>query len=177
MVPFNAIRQQPLDHGPSQLQRYNGVESMKIQGQGAPGKSSGEAMAAMEELMKQAAERDRLRMDRHLLQQQQSGSQAPLLYALSILVVFLCLAALYESWSIPVSVIMVVPLGVLGALGDDAVRPVERRVLPGRPAHDDRPVGQERDPDRRIRPRTPGRGAPKRWRPSRSGPACGCGRS
>ena len=90
------------------------------------------------------------------LQEQQSGAQAPLLYALSILVVFLSLAALYESWSIPLSVILVVPLGVLGALGAaSAVRLVERRVLPGGPAHHHRPVGEERDPDRGVRARSP----------------------
>jgi hydrophobe/amphiphile efflux-1 (HAE1) family protein len=116
MVPFTAISRSHWTTGPSQLQRYNGVESMNIQGQGAPGKSSGDAMAAMEELARQLPQGIGFEWTGTSYQQQQSGSQAPLLYALSILVVFLCLAALYESWSIPVAVILVVPLGVLGAL-------------------------------------------------------------
>ena len=88
------------------------------------------------------------------LQQQVSGSQAPLLYALSILVVFLSLAALYESWSIPISVIMVVPdRRAWRARCGHLIRHVERRVLPGGPAHHHRPVGEERDPDRRVRAR------------------------
>jgi multidrug efflux pump len=116
MVPLTAIASGHWTSGPSQLQRYNGVESMNIQGQGAPGKSSGDAMAAMEELARQLPTGIGFEWTGTSYQQKQSGSQAPLLYALSILVVFLCLAALYESWSIPVAVILVVPLGVLGAL-------------------------------------------------------------
>jgi multidrug efflux pump len=116
MVPFSAIATSRWTSGPSQLQRYNGVESMNIQGQGAPGKSSGDAMAAMEELARKLPAGIGFQWTGTSYQQQQSGNQAPLLYALSIVVVFLCLAALYESWSIPVAVILVVPLGVLGAL-------------------------------------------------------------
>jgi multidrug efflux pump len=116
MVPYAAIATSRWTSGPSQLQRYNGVESMNIQGQGAAGKSSGEAMAAMEELAGKLPAGIGFQWTGTSYQQQQSGNQAPLLYALSIVVVFLCLAALYESWSIPVAVILVVPLGVLGAL-------------------------------------------------------------
>jgi len=116
MVPFPAIATSRWTSGPSQLQRYNGVESMNIQGQGAPGKSSGDAMKAMEELARKLPAGIGFEWTGTSYQQQQSGNQAPLLYALSIVVVFLCLAALYESWSIPVAVILVVPLGVLGAL-------------------------------------------------------------
>jgi multidrug efflux pump len=90
---------------------------MEIQGQAAPGLSTGQAMAAMEALAKKLPAGVGYEWTGISLQQQVSGAQAPLLYALSILVVFLSLAALYESWSIPISVIMVVPLGVLGALG------------------------------------------------------------
>src|SRR5207253_6985943 len=100
----------------------NGVEAMEIQGQSTPGKSSGQAMLAMERLAKQLPPGIGFEWTGTSLQQQQSGSQAPLLYGLSILVVFLSLAALYESWSIPVSVILVVPLGVLGALMATALR-------------------------------------------------------
>jgi len=116
MVPLSAVASGRWTSGPSQLQRYNGVESMNIQGQGAPGRSSGDAMAAMEELARALPKGIGIEWTGTSYQQQQSGNQAPLLYALSILVVFLSLAALYESWSIPVAVILVVPIGVLGAL-------------------------------------------------------------
>ncbi|MDB5821320.1 MAG: multidrug efflux transporter permease [Herminiimonas sp.] len=117
MVPFSAFATYAWTYGPPQLTRYNGVEAMEIQGQSAPGQSSGQAMLAMERLAKQMPTGIGFEWTGISLQQQQSSSQAPLLYGLSILVVFLSLAALYESWSIPVSVIMVVPIGVLGALG------------------------------------------------------------
>jgi hydrophobe/amphiphile efflux-1 (HAE1) family protein len=116
MVPLTAVASGHWTSGPSQLQRYNGVESMNIQGQGAPGYSSGDAMEAMEELARALPKGIAIAWTGTSYQQQQSGNQAPLLYALSILVVFLSLAALYESWSIPVAVILVVPIGVLGAL-------------------------------------------------------------
>ncbi|MFL6676538.1 MAG: efflux RND transporter permease subunit [Massilia sp.] len=116
MVPFPAFATAAWTYGPPQLQRYNGVEAMEIQGQGAPGQSSGQAMLAMERLAHQLPSGIGFEWTGTSLQQQQSSSQAPLLYGLSILVVFLSLAALYESWSIPVSVIMVVPIGVLGAV-------------------------------------------------------------
>jgi multidrug efflux pump len=116
MVPLTAVASGRWTSGPSQLQRYNGVESMNIQGQGAEGRSSGEAMEAMEQLAKALPKGIAIAWTGTSYQQQQSGNQAPLLYALSILVVFLSLAALYESWSIPVAVILVVPIGVLGAL-------------------------------------------------------------
>jgi multidrug efflux pump len=116
MVPFVALTSSSWRYGPSQLQRYNGVEAMQIQGQGAPGYSSGEAMAAMEKLARQLPAGVGFEWTGTSYQQLQSSSQAPLLYALSIVVVFLSLAALYESWTIPLSVVMVVPIGVLGAL-------------------------------------------------------------
>jgi multidrug efflux pump subunit AcrB len=116
MVPFSAFATTTWTYGPPQLQRYNGVEAMEIQGDGAPGQSSGQAMLEMEQLAKQLPAGIGYEWTGSSLQQQQSSSQAPLLYGLSILVVFLSLAALYESWSIPISVIMVVPIGVLGAL-------------------------------------------------------------
>ncbi|MEN3292981.1 MAG: multidrug efflux pump, partial [Burkholderiales bacterium] len=117
MVPFSAFASAEWTFGPPKLERYNGVSAMEIQGQGAPGKSTGQAMLAMERLAKQLPPGIGFEWTGISLQQQQSGSQAPLLYGLSILVVFLSLAALYESWSIPASVIMVVPLGLLGTLG------------------------------------------------------------
>jgi multidrug efflux pump len=116
MVPFSSFATGSWTYGAPQLQRYNGVAAMEIQGQAAPGKSAGEAMLAMEALAKQMPAGIGFEWTGISLQQQQAGSQAPYLYALSILVVFLSLAALYESWSIPISVILVVPIGVLGAL-------------------------------------------------------------
>jgi hydrophobe/amphiphile efflux-1 (HAE1) family protein len=116
MVAFAGFATGQWTYGPPQLQRYNGISAMEIQGQAAPGKSTGQAMLAMERLAKQLPAGIGFEWTGVSLQEQQSGSQAPLLYGLSILVVFLSLAALYESWSIPASVIMVVPLGLLGAL-------------------------------------------------------------
>jgi hydrophobe/amphiphile efflux-1 (HAE1) family protein len=116
MVPFSAVATGAWTYGPPQLQRYNGVEAMEIQGQGAPGQSSGQAMQAMERLAHQLPAGIGFEWTGTSFQQIQSSAQAPLLYALSIIVVFLSLAALYESWSIPVSVVLVVPIGVLGAL-------------------------------------------------------------
>ncbi|MDM0113638.1 efflux RND transporter permease subunit [Variovorax sp. J22R133] len=117
MTPFSSFATGTWTYGPPQLQRYNGVPAVEIQGQAAPGRSTGQAIAAMERLMKQMPLGIGFEWTGVSLQQQQSGSQAPYFYALSILVVFLCLAALYESWSIPLSVMLVIPLGVLGALG------------------------------------------------------------
>jgi len=116
MVPFSSFAKGAWKYGPPQLQRYNGVEAVEIQGQAAPGKSTGQAMLAMEALAKKLPQGIGFEWTGLSLQQQQAGSQAPFFYALSIIVVFLSLAALYESWSIPISVILVVPIGVLGAL-------------------------------------------------------------
>ncbi|MFP8967515.1 efflux RND transporter permease subunit [Pokkaliibacter sp. CJK22405] len=116
MVPFSAFSHGEWSYGSPQLVRYNGLPAFQIQGSPAPGMSSGDAMAAVEGIMKQMPRGVGYEWTGLSLQEQISGSQAPALYAISILVVFLCLAALYESWSIPFSVILVVPLGVLGAL-------------------------------------------------------------
>ncbi len=89
---------------------------MEILGEPAPGLSSGDAMAAVEEIVKQLPKGVGYSWTGLSYEERLSGSQAPALYALSLLVVFLCLAALYESWSIPFSVMLVVPLGVIGAL-------------------------------------------------------------
>ena len=117
MVPISAFATGAWTYGSPKLERYNGVSSFEIQGQAAPGSSTGQAMAAMERLAQQLPPGVGYEWTGLSLQEKLSGAQAPLLYAVSILVVFLSLAALYESWSIPVSVILVVPLGVLGALG------------------------------------------------------------
>jgi multidrug efflux pump len=101
--------------GPMQLTRYNGYPSMSITGQAKPGFTSGEAMAEMEKLAQELPEGFGYEWTGQSLDEKKSGSSAMLLYAFSILAVFLCLAALYESWSIPLSVMLVVPLGVFGA--------------------------------------------------------------
>jgi multidrug efflux pump len=116
MVPFTSFATGHWTWGSPKLERYNGVSSFEIQGQAAPGQSTGQAMAQMERLMKNLPPGVGYEWTGTSLQEIQSGSQAPYLYALSILIVFLCLAALYESWTVPISVIMVVPLGILGAL-------------------------------------------------------------
>jgi multidrug efflux pump len=116
MVPFTAFTRGHWTHGSPKRERYNGVPSVEIQGAAAPGKSSGQAMQTMERLVAQLPAGIGYEWTGLSFEEKRSGAQAPLLYALSVLVVFLCLAALYESWSIPFSVILVVPLGVLGAL-------------------------------------------------------------
>jgi multidrug efflux pump len=128
MVPLSAISNSEWTFRPAQLQRYNGVEAMEILGQGGPGRSTGEAIAAMEKLARQLPKGVGYEWTGSSLQQQQASAQAPYLYALSIVVVFLSLAALYESWSIPVSVIMVVPIGALGALGATMLRGLDNDV-------------------------------------------------
>ena len=117
MVPFSAFATAEWAWGSPAMQRYNGVEAAEILGKPAAGKSTGQAMAAMERLAQQLPQGIGYEWSGISLQESKAGAQAPLLYALSILVVFLSLAALYESWSVPVSVILVVPIGVLGALG------------------------------------------------------------
>jgi multidrug efflux pump len=116
MAPFSSFATVSWTVGPAQLNRYNGLSSLEIQGVPAPGKSSGAAMQEMEKLIGQLPHGIGYEWTGLSYQEVLSGSQAPFLYGLSILVVFLCLAALYESWSIPLSVIMVIPLGVIGAL-------------------------------------------------------------
>ncbi|MCR6651085.1 MAG: efflux RND transporter permease subunit [Cellvibrionaceae bacterium] len=116
MVPFSAFSSGRWIYGSPRLERYNGVPSINIQGAGAPGISSGDAMNIMEDLAKQLPPGFGYEWTGLSFQERQSGAQAPMLYALSILVVFLCLAALYESWSVPIAVMLVVPLGILGAV-------------------------------------------------------------
>ncbi|BEP56668.1 efflux RND transporter permease subunit [Variovorax sp. V118] len=116
MVPFPAFSSSRWTYGSPQLQRYNGSPSYEFVGDAAPGVSSGDAMAAVDEVMKQMPAGIGYEWTGASFQERLSGAQAPVLYAISILFVFLCLAALYESWSVPFSVILVVPLGIVGAL-------------------------------------------------------------
>ncbi|AJZ90557.1 multidrug efflux RND transporter permease subunit AcrB [Cedecea neteri] len=116
MVPFSAFSTSRWEYGSPRLERYNGLPSMEILGQAAPGKSTGEAMDMMEQLAAKLPTGIGFDWTGMSYQERLSGNQAPALYAISLIVVFLCLAALYESWSIPFSVMLVVPLGVFGAL-------------------------------------------------------------
>ena len=116
MVPLSAFVRATWTLGPAQLTRYNGYPAIAISGEPAPGHSTGEAMQEVERLVSQLPAGLGLEWTGLSLQERLSGSQAPLLLGLSLLIVFLCLAALYESWSIPTSVLLVVPLGVLGAV-------------------------------------------------------------
>ncbi|WP_421329333.1 efflux RND transporter permease subunit [Aeromonas veronii] len=128
MVPFSAFASTEWSFGSPRLERYNGVPAMEIVGEAAPGKSTGDAMAAIEQMVKQLPEGVGIEWTGLSFQERQAGSQAPALYAISLLVVFLCLAALYESWSIPFSVMLVVPLGVLGAIMAATLRGLENDV-------------------------------------------------
>ncbi|MGK0735176.1 multidrug efflux pump [Yokenella regensburgei] len=116
MVPFSAFTTSHWTYGSPRLERYNGTPSMEILGEAIPGKSTGEAMALMEQLASKLPNGIGFDWTGMSYQERLSGNQAPALYAISLIVVFLCLAALYESWSIPFSVMLVVPLGVVGAL-------------------------------------------------------------
>ncbi|WP_211451767.1 efflux RND transporter permease subunit [Collimonas antrihumi] len=116
MVPFSSFTTSRWIKGPVQLSRYNGYPAMKISGGAAPGHSTGEAMDEMEALTAKLPPGFGFEWTGQSLEEKTSGAQAPLLYALSLLAVFLVLAALYESTSIPLAVMLVVPLGILGAL-------------------------------------------------------------
>ncbi|BCV68403.1 efflux RND transporter permease subunit [Shewanella carassii] len=116
MVPFSAFATGSWEYGSPRLERFNGLPAMNIQGATVPGFSTGEAMNIMEDMVKQLPPGFGIEWNGLSYEERLSGNQAPALYALSILVVFLVLAALYESWSVPFAVILVVPLGIIGAL-------------------------------------------------------------
>ncbi|MDJ4920431.1 efflux RND transporter permease subunit [Salmonella enterica] len=116
MVPFSTFSSARWIYGSPRLERYNGMPSMELLGEATPGRSTGEAMALMENLASRLPNGIGYDWTGMSYQERLSGNQAPALYAISLIVVFLCLAALYESWSIPFSVMLVVPLGVVGAL-------------------------------------------------------------
>jgi multidrug efflux pump len=116
MVPFSAFTTARWEFGSPRLERYNGMPSVEIIGQAAPGRSSGDAMKEMEKMAAQLPAGVGYEWTGLSYEERQAGAQAPALYAISLLIVFLCLAALYESWVIPFSVMLVVPLGVVGAV-------------------------------------------------------------
>jgi hydrophobe/amphiphile efflux-1 (HAE1) family protein len=116
MTPFSAFADSHWEIGPAKLERYNGLPSFEIQGQAAPGKSSGAAIAEMEKLITKLPPGVGYEWTATSYQEKLAGGSAPGLYALSMLVIFMCLAALYESWSVPIAVMLVMPLGIAGAL-------------------------------------------------------------
>ncbi|ECC8922546.1 aminoglycoside/multidrug transporter subunit AcrD [Salmonella bongori] len=128
MVPFSAFATSRWETGSPRLERYNGYSAVEIVGEAAPGVSTGTAMDIMESLVHQLPGGFGLEWTAMSYQERLSGAQAPALYAISLLVVFLCLAALYESWSVPFSVMLVVPLGVIGALLATWMRGLENDV-------------------------------------------------
>ena len=128
MVPFSAFATSRWETGSPRLERYNGYSALEIVGEAAPGVSTGTAMDIMENLVRQLPAGFGLEWTAMSYQERLSGAQAPALYAISLLVVFLCLAALYESWSVPFSVMLVVPLGVICALLATWMRGLENDV-------------------------------------------------
>ncbi|MGH8462922.1 MAG: efflux RND transporter permease subunit, partial [Pseudomonas sp.] len=128
MVPFSSFAKGEWIYGAPKLSRYNGVEAMEILGAPAPGYSTGEAMLEVERIAAQLPKGIGYSWTGLSYEERLSGSQAPALYALSLLMVFLCLAALYESWSIPIAVMLVVPLGIIGALLATSLRGLSNDV-------------------------------------------------
>ena len=128
MVPFSSFATWHWEYGSPRLERYNGVPAVNVTGMAAQGVSSGDAMAEMERLAEQLPAGFGLEWSGASYQERVADAQVPLLYALSLLIVFLCLAALYESWTIPTSVLLVVPLGILGTVLFTWMRGLERDV-------------------------------------------------
>ncbi len=122
MVSFSSFASGKWIYGSPKLERYNGIPAVEILGQPAPGYSSGDAMKAVEDIATSLPSGVNVAWTGLSFEERLSGSQAPALYALSLIIVFLCLAGLYESWSIPFSVMLVIPLGVIGAVGATLLR-------------------------------------------------------
>lgn len=129
MVPFSAFGRGEWQYGSPRYERFNGVSAVNIQGSPADGYSSGDAVSAVEEIAKQMPEGYKVEWHGLSYEEQMSGSQTTTLYLLSVLIVFLCLSALYESWSIPLSVMLVVPLGVLGTVSAVLMRDLQNDVF------------------------------------------------
>jgi HAE1 family hydrophobic/amphiphilic exporter-1 len=128
MVRFDTFSDSGWTYGSPQLRRYNASPAIEIEGEPVPGVSTGQAMAVMESLMKDLPTGIGYEWSGASYQEKQAGSQAPMLYAISVLFVFLCLAALYESWTVPLAVILGVPLGVLGAVLFASLRGLDNDV-------------------------------------------------
>ena len=128
LVPLSAVASGRWDYGSPRLERFNAFPAMNIQGEPAPGRSSGEAMNAMEELIKKLPSDVGFEWTGLSYQQRMSESQAGLLYAFSVLVIFLVLAALYESWTVPISIVLALPLGVIGGVIASSTRGMSNDV-------------------------------------------------
>ena len=128
MVPFSSFATSRWQYGSPRLERFNGVPAMEIQGEGAAGVSSGDAMVEIEKLATKLPAGFGIEWSGMSYQERQAGSQTMLLYALSLLIVFLCLAGLYESWTVPTAVLMVAPLGILGAVLANTLMGMQRDV-------------------------------------------------
>jgi multidrug efflux pump len=128
MVPISAFARYEFTKGPAQIVGYNGFPAVRFSGQAAPGYSSGDAIAEVERIAQTLASGFGYEWSGQSLQEIQSGSQVPMLLGLSVLLVFLCLSALYESWAIPISVLLVIPLGVIGAVGAVMLRDMPNDV-------------------------------------------------
>ena len=128
MVPFASFATTRWEYGSPRLERFNGASAINITGTPAPGISSGDAMAEMERIAGDLPQGFGIEWSGQSYQERAANAQTPMLYALSVLIVFLCLAALYESWTIPTSVLMVVPLGILGTVLFTWMRGLERDV-------------------------------------------------
>jgi len=122
MTPFSSFATASWTRGPAALTRYNGLPAIEILGSGAQGVSSGTALAEMDKLIAKLPKDIGYELTALSYQENAAGAEAPALYALSILVIYLCLAALYESWAIPISVMLVIPLGVIGAVAAASLR-------------------------------------------------------
>jgi multidrug efflux pump len=128
MVPVSSFANSHWEYGPPRLERFNGTAAVEINGQAAPGVSSGQAMKEIEKLVSELSPGYSVDWTGESYQERAAGAQTPALYTLSIIVVFLCLAALYESWSIPTAILMAVPLGIIGAVLATTVRGLERDI-------------------------------------------------
>jgi multidrug efflux pump len=128
MVSVASFANSHWDYDSPRLERYNGVAAVQINGEAAPGVSSGDAMQEVEHLVARLPAGFSAEFTGQSFEERAAGAQTPLLYGLSLIVVFLCLAALYESWSIPVAILLAAPLGVIGAVLATALRGLERDV-------------------------------------------------
>ncbi|SDZ80617.1 efflux RND transporter permease subunit [Microbulbifer marinus] len=128
MVPLSSFASFGWEYGSPRLERYNGVPAMQVNGEAAAGVSSGEAMAEVENLVAQLPAGIGMEWSGLSYQERAAGAQTPLLYTLSLLIVFLCLAALYESWTVPTAVLLMAPLGILGAVLANTMRGMERDI-------------------------------------------------
>jgi hydrophobe/amphiphile efflux-1 (HAE1) family protein len=128
MVPYSSFASGRWTYGSPRLERFNGFPSINIWGEPAPGRSSGEAMQAMEEMVRNLPKGTGFDWTGLSYQEKMSSSQAPLLYTFSVFVIFLCLAALYESWTIPISILLILPLGVIGGIIATSMRGLSNDV-------------------------------------------------